>query len=371
MSKEVINIIQLRAIIITTIIGIGVISLPRTIAVEAGTASWLALLIATLLIIASKLIILKILEYFPDQNIRDIAFILTGKGIGTIVTLMYILYFLLFTIGTVSFTATAVNTWMLPLTPIFVLLFIILGVTAFLALQGVEGVARFCTTLLIFNVGSVVMVTIASIPYIKIFHIQPVFHTDFIHLSKGVGSSFLSFFGGEVLFIFYKYTQNKNKIKSMVVKSLTFVGLLYTGLVTLTIGFFGIDQLKILIYPVISLFKSLHLRLIIPERLELVFLMLWMAAASTTIGVFFFSCCYLIKQLIPKLKFGYIVLMVSLVCLTTGAYIPNIEVIIKFLDFIGYFGIIPVVIIPLALLIIIYLKRWFYDAKARNSPNNS
>ncbi|MBB6218815.1 spore germination protein [Anaerosolibacter carboniphilus] len=352
MSKEQINIFQLRAIIITATIGIGIINLPRSISMEAGTTSWLAVLLGTVFILFAALLILKLLKYFPNHDIYEISCMITGVYFGKIIALLYVAYFVLVVSSTSRFTTGTVNIWMLPLTPTKVLLVVFIGIVVFLSFHNIEVLARFSSILLPAVVGSLILIISSALPFIKLYNIQPIFYIDPLHLAKGVQKSFLSLFGVEMLFIFYKYVAEKKQVKQNTLLSISFIGILYVALTTVTIGYFGKEQLKLLVYPIVSLFKSIAIPYLIVERAELIFLLLWLSAAITTVGIYFFSSCYLLTKIFPQLNKGLIIAFVFGVSFYIAQAPSNIDENFKVLEFTGNVGLVPVLFIPILLLIV-------------------
>jgi len=350
MMDRKINIFQLRGLYITATIGIGLITLPRVLVQETSTTSWLPMIIGTSIIIVIAYFILKLLSLFPRKNIFEISKIILGKYIAIVISLIFIAYFMLVASSTTRFTSDVVNIWMLPLTPVIILILTFLTIASYACSREIESLARFCTTFLFLNILSIVLVLIFTVFNLRLYNIQPFFHTNVKHLFEGTKASLLSLLGIETLFIFHKFINKENKVKSTIYKSIILIGFLYTLLVEFTIGYFGIDQIKILIFPVLSLFKTVEVQLFIFERIELFFITLWLSAAFTTISIYFYCGCHLIKEIMPKKTSKYILVLYLGGTIYLAQYPKNIQENFKLLDLAGNTGIFISILIPLLLL---------------------
>ncbi|WP_202709518.1 GerAB/ArcD/ProY family transporter [Sporosalibacterium faouarense] len=350
MKDRKINIYQYRAILITATIGIGLITLPRALANKVSTASWLAMTLGTVILIVISFLILRLLNYFPNNNIYEISQTILGKYLSIIITLIFISYYTLVTSSTVRFTTDAINVWMLPLTPMSAIIFILLIVSSYVCLKGTETLGRFCTAFLFFNILSVLLVLFFTFTKVKPYNIQPYFHTTFVELLKGTKESLLSLLGIETFFVFHKFINNEQDVASSTYKSIIFIGILYVLLVEATIGYFGVDQIKTLVFPVISLFKTIEVRYFIFERIELFFLTLWLAAAFTTICIYYYCGFYLLKVLLPK-KVSHAILPIYFAITFYLSRLPqNIDETFKLLNYTGNLGILICLIITVLLL---------------------
>ncbi|MFT9493555.1 GerAB/ArcD/ProY family transporter [Anaerosolibacter sp.] len=352
MNNKSINIIQLRAIIICAVVGIGIVTLPRDLANKIGTAYWLAISLGTIIILLAGLIIVKLMSYYPKQDILQISKQIVGKYLASLIIVILIIYFLLVASATTRFTTGLVNIWMLQLTPTKYLILSIIFVVSYLVLKDVEGIARFSTTFLTLCVGAIVLPIILTAGHIKLYYIQPFLHTNLTQVFQGTKASLLSLLGVETLLIFHKFVNETTRIKKVVIYSHIFIGILYIVLLGVTIGYFGVDQIKTFVYPTLTLFRSVDLHLFIFERFELFFLLLWMACAITSIGIYFFCGCYLMKLLLPKFHIGIIVLIAGTICYFTANYPKNIQENLKLLQLAGNLGLIPMLVIPSVLLIV-------------------
>ncbi|WP_202707604.1 GerAB/ArcD/ProY family transporter [Sporosalibacterium faouarense] len=356
MNVKRINIFQIRAILITVTTGIGLITLPRVLAKETSTTSWLPMLLGLILILIISYFILKLLNHFPNSDIYEISKNVLGKYISIIVCLLFISYFILVSSSTVRFTTDVVNIWMLPLTPMKVIILTLLTIASYICFKKIETLGRFCTVFLIFNVLSVVLVLFFTFPSLKEYNLRPFFHTNLSHLFRSTKASLLSLLGIETLFIFNKFISDKINIKPTIYKSIIFIGLLYVLLVEFTIGYFGIDQVKVLVFPVISLFKTIEIRFFIFERVELFFLTLWLTAAFTTISIYYYCGFYLLTKILPKRLSRLVLPFYLVITYLLAQYPQNNEDTIKLLNLAGNTGIILSTSITLLLLIIIKLR---------------
>jgi len=70
-NEEKISALQLGLLIIVTVIGVGILTLPRTVTEIADTDGWLLIIIGGALVIVLALIINSLGNMFPDKTIIE------------------------------------------------------------------------------------------------------------------------------------------------------------------------------------------------------------------------------------------------------------------------------------------------------------
>src|SRR5690554_5161528 len=95
MNKPKVSHIQLRGIIVSTSIGLGVLSLPGELGETVGTSGWIAILIAGFLLIPLMALYDKIFKLYPDKDFFEIGKETLGTFIFTLFLLIILSYLVL------------------------------------------------------------------------------------------------------------------------------------------------------------------------------------------------------------------------------------------------------------------------------------
>ena len=72
---------QIRALLVSTIVGIGILTLPHQISLLLENDGWIAIILGGLLIFPSIIVINKIFQLYPDKDFFEIGRIVLGKWI--------------------------------------------------------------------------------------------------------------------------------------------------------------------------------------------------------------------------------------------------------------------------------------------------
>src|SRR5699024_5490375 len=121
-SKTEISSFQLVFLLIHAQIGVGVITLPYDIFVKAGSDEWISVLITGIIVQIFIFIYGYLLRRFPDYSLFDICIHVLGKFVGRIFILLLILSYLSVTTLIMARFSYFLKTWMMPMTPKWILL---------------------------------------------------------------------------------------------------------------------------------------------------------------------------------------------------------------------------------------------------------
>ena len=141
-DNEQISASQLTFLLVNAITGIGVLVIPARAAKAAGSAGWLAVLVTGLICTLLVWLIVRLCRKYPDQTIVEISIGLLGKPLGLFsVSILFLLW--LATTGFILRTFGEINRdFLLPRTPIEIVMVGTLLASVYLARKGIEPLAR-------------------------------------------------------------------------------------------------------------------------------------------------------------------------------------------------------------------------------------
>src|SRR5690625_3797876 len=134
---------QFFLILIHSQIGVGMITLANDVHLKAKSDSWISALIAGVFIQCLIFLFGALIHRFPGSNLFEMIEIVIGKVLGKILTFLYCWYFIVS--GAILFAKYTIilKSWMLPLTPKWVLISALGILTVYLAIDNLVVISRF------------------------------------------------------------------------------------------------------------------------------------------------------------------------------------------------------------------------------------
>ena len=288
--------LQLYFFIVQTQIGIGLLSLPNTVESTAKGDGWISTLIAGLAVQITLIIYWLLLKRYPDHIYPEITKKILGKYVGKLCNLIIYLYFIL--IGSLALTLyiKSINQWLLPLTPIWVLSLIIILSSIYLTISELRIISRFFVLASILII-LLVLLSLFTFALPKEYHfILPIGHSGVKNILLGSTKSLISMLGFEGLLLIFPFILDTQK---GILKTASFANLsvttLYTYFILLCLVTFSPEQLTQIQEPVLYLFKALSFEMF--DRLDLIFLSVWIVPMTTSvIAYIFFSAKTISKE---------------------------------------------------------------------------
>ena len=124
---------QIKGLIITSVLGVGVLSLPNNLVVIMGLDGWIPIILAGILVVGMIFIIVKIFDYFPDKDIFEIS----KTTLGTIISTIYQIIFIIYTVILLAYISRTlgevIRAFLLENTPIEVIIFAFILVTSYIS----------------------------------------------------------------------------------------------------------------------------------------------------------------------------------------------------------------------------------------------
>ncbi|GGE16828.1 germination protein BB [Marinithermofilum abyssi] len=290
-KEQPISIYQGHALIVTTVVGVGVLYMQRGIAQTAGADGIWTILLGGLLAMLELYILTKLLQRFPKQHSTVWMPRLLGSekrsGVGKILALPFFFAIALFWI---SASALACRTFgevlvtaIFPLTPMSVILLTLLVTAVFVASTPVEVIARFNEFLLPVLYLPVILIFAVWAKEGEWLNMLPLFQLSWKEAGLGILVSFFAFSGSSIVFAFMGYYQQPEKAVKAHMSAIAVIILIYWIVTAASVAVFGPDELKRLMWPTLDLVKSAEFPGMILERLESGLIAIWVVAVFTTL----------------------------------------------------------------------------------------
>jgi spore germination protein (amino acid permease) len=346
--------LQLFFILIQTQIGIGLLSLPNVVQKTAKGDGWISTILAGVAVQLVITIYWHLLKRFPNDTYPEITQKIVGRFIGKLMNMVIYLNFLLVGgLATILFIKL-INLWLLPLTPNWVISLLILLASIYLTISDLRIIARF------FVIASSLILLILVISIFSLFlpkepqFILPIGSSGLKNILMGSNNSLLAMLGFEgILFMFPFVIQNNKGVLKTISLANIFITLFYTYFIFITLITFSSNQLTQMREPLLNLFRGISYNVI--DRLDLVFLSIWLVPMTTSIIAYLFlasKTMYVNKKNYPKTVIinGIIIFFITL--------IPHEDKIITlFNKYVTYLSYAVVYFIPALLLILSLLFK--------------
>ena len=214
--KSRISSFELFFVLVHTMVGVGLLSLPYRTNIAAGNDGWISVLITGIMIQLIVLIIWFLCRKFPNLTVYDFSQVILGKTPGSVVNLLYILYTLIVVSYVFVIFLETLKRWILPETPAWIL-FLMGG---FLLIYGGTSTIKQMVALFSF-----LFLFILLLCFIKVlvFHdspkdiryLLPIGSNGAWTILKSTSSTFVSFLGFETLLIYYAFMKQPKKLSAM------------------------------------------------------------------------------------------------------------------------------------------------------------
>lgn len=357
-DKEFITSYGFFATIIVTVIGVGIFSFPKELALYVGSDSWIITILAGVIALVIFYLLVKAVQENDYMDFSDMLTKNFGDFFGSFVNLLYCIYYILvISIGMRTFVEV-IKMYLLEKTPTeFILILTILAGT-YLIRGEKNAVIKFneiAFWLMFIPIGIILLFTFSQSQLVNIIPTLDNKPMDYLLAFK---TPIYAYTGISIAYMVLPALKNKNSIKNVIKKSIIFITVFYTVVVILCLAVFGKEQMKVIIWPTITMMKSINLPSSFIERWEGVVMTLW--------TIFYFSTFingYYVSTNALKDVFKLEDVRISLLIIAPAIYIfaiyPRSIVSLHNISttILPVFSALIVVILPLALLLTNMLRK--------------
>lgn len=355
-TKQV-TVIQAAAILVSTIIGVGVLPLPLFAVRAADSAATLVTLLGMVVAFIGLALITWLGMRFPEHSIFQYSNLIIGKWLGTLGSIIVILFFAVLTSLTAREFGEVVVTSVLKSTPVEVTVIVMLALAAISSRRPMISFAYFHTFYFPFLLIPCVLIAALSMSNAEITNLQPFLFTVPNKLIIGTLTVAALFQGSFILTLVIPAMRKPQKAMKASLYGMAIAGGLYLIIVAASISVFGAEEIKKLLWPTLELAKATSLPGNVLERLDAAFLAVWVTAVFTTLLSSYFLTSYAIKQLL-RLKEHQTFSFILLPFIFFMAMLPqNITQLYDIIEDFGRIGLLLTIIYPGLLLLIAFMRK--------------
>lgn len=336
--------------VITNIIGVLTLSLPKLIAKETVSSDgWLAIIIGGIISSIFALFVTKIAANFPNQSFYSYASYLLSKPIAKILTLIFTLQYFCITSFHVRKISALSHQYLFVNTPIEVISLSFLLAVVY-AVSGSRA-AIFRLNILFFPIliGGWLILILLPLGIVKFEDLLPVFQTDLKGYVKATYQTIASF-GGFGIVLFYialvKNPKNTPKMSAIGVLVPMFLNVI---LYIICIATFGNLTTRNLFFPPFDLSRSVEIPGVFFERFDSILFALWTIILFTTTLMAFDITIMTLMMVFNKIKKMTVIFVLSPIIFLASMLPKSYLELIKLNNYLSQFIVIYLLIVTLLL----------------------
>jgi spore germination protein len=356
-NNDKITVPQAITFLITTIIGTGILSLPGYAAKIANSDGWIVVVFGSIMILVGSLIIGILLRRYPQDTFVEYSQKIAGKLLAYIFCILLIVYFTVFASVIVRKFADVMNTFMFQKTPMEFLILTQLMLAVYLLRHGIEPTARISEILLPVMIIPVIAMYLIGIPKADFTELLPFLNTPVKTIAIGSFYTAFSLLGPEILLVIGPYIRSPEKAFRVVTVSVTAVAIIYIFIVVIVFATLGVEDTKLMLWPAMTIIRTIMAPGGIFERLDALALALWTIAAFTSINGYFFSAGLALAHLSGTREFKFYITIIFPWIYLFSTFSRNVLQTSQSSNILGIAGVILGMTVPAVLLIVDMIKR--------------
>ncbi|RKD30919.1 GerAB/ArcD/ProY family transporter [Thermohalobacter berrensis] len=349
---------QIVFILITTIVGVGILSLPSALVERVGSDGWISIIIGSILVSILVAIATILTSYYPGKTVIEFGREIVSTPVSDIISFLFIVYFVVISAFTVRIFAEVVKMFLLDKTPTEVIIMTMLFTVAYIVRGGIEGIGRMAEIILPVVILPLLLLFIAIIPDLDFTNLLPVFRTSFTDIVKTIPLTFFSFMGYELILFFMAYVDKPKNSTAKNIAAIVIVTLIYLIFFTVTLARFGQNEVRDLLWPSLSLVRSVDLPGFFIENVEAVVMGLWVLNVFASLSPVYYGAVLTLTKLLRANEHKYFVLPLLPFIYILSLVPDNLASVYTMMDmFIYYYTTIILIGVPILYFIISLFKK--------------
>ncbi len=277
-----------------------------------GHDIWAAVIAAFLVSLIFISIYINLAQKFPGKSLIQINDILYPGFIAKFISLIYILFFLMLGVENLVFTGRFILNYILPETPLWIILAMVNFVCGWAVLRGIEVIARCCFLFSLISASAVLVVTLLVAKDMDFSNLQPFFE---IPLKKFIqGTHVIATIPFCEILVFLMMTPNIDDTKGM--KKSILLGVSLSAFQLLVIATRDVVVLgpliSIMVSPSFETTRMINISHII-TRLDILIAIVLMISMFVKISIFYYAVTKGMAELFKLNSHTYVIVPVGII----------------------------------------------------------
>lgn len=289
--------------VITNVIGVATLSLPRLIAADTNSADgWIAIALGGGIAGTLAYIISKIASSFPNRSFLSFASDLISKPLAVFITILFTLQFMVIASFQVREISALAHQYLFDQTPREVISLTFLLVVVFAVSGSRAGIFRLNMLFLPFTIGGLLALILLPVAFMHPENVLPIFHTDFKGYLKATYTTVGSLTGFGIVLFYIALVKNPKNTPKMAVRGMLVVTFFNILLYIICIGTLGNLTTANLFFPTFDLSRSVQIPGSFFERFDSILFVVWTTIVFTTALMAFDLAVMTLMMLFKKLR---------------------------------------------------------------------
>ncbi|MCM3596013.1 spore germination protein [Metabacillus idriensis] len=292
-----------QAVVMITnfILGIGILTLPRTVTEKVKTPDgWITIILGGIIVMIMAIIIVKLAQRHPGKSIYQFSQDIAGKWIGSVLGLCIILYYLTLSSFEIRAMAETTRLFLLQGTPIWAIIMPFIWIGIYLIVGGINPIARMFELIFPVTVLFFILVMFLGFKIFEIDNLRPVLGMGMMPSMKGLATTSLSFIGFEVIMILLMFMKKPEHAVKATLIGIIFPLLFYVITFVMVVGSLSTDGVVTQTWPVLTFIRSFEYPGLFVERFDSLLLVIWIMQLFATFTVSYFAAAIGLSQLLNK-----------------------------------------------------------------------
>lgn len=285
-----INNFQIFSTLIITVLGINLFSYPRNVATYVETEGWIITIIASIISLIIVSMIYRVVKLNEFKGFNNLLEENLGEVFGRTMGIVFATYTIVFSATSLRIFAEVIKMYLLEKTPTEVVIAVLILLAIPIVREGLNGIAKFNTIVFGFIFIPLALTMVLTVNNLDLTNVLPVFNNTPIRYLKGTMKAMYSFTGIVIAYMIIPYTKNREKVQGTLCKAMLFICISYCIVTIFSLGIFTRTEVKTLLWPTITMIKSVDIPGAFIERWEGIVMIFWILFFYTNfINMFFFS----------------------------------------------------------------------------------
>ncbi|MDR6553454.1 endospore germination permease [Paenibacillus qinlingensis] len=352
-----ITVIQAAIILISTIIGVGVLALSLFAVRAADSGAPLVTMLGFLIGLFGLWLLTKLGMRFPKQSIIEYSEDLIGKWAARGCSVLIIVFFCLITGLASREFGEVVVTSVLTKTPLEVTVIVMLLLAAVSSRADITTFTYFHQFYFPIIVFPGLLIVVLSLKNAQLINLLPIWGNEPSGMSKGILTMASLFQGSFVMTIVIPAMRRPEKAMVAGYVGMITSGALYILIVIATVGVFGAEEIKKLVWPTLELAKTTSLPANVLERLDGAFLAVWVTAVFTTLLSSYYLAIYFSSQLLHLRDHKMFAFFLVPFIYVLAMFSQNLMQMYEIIQLVGQMGLVFTVAYPFVLLVVAMIRK--------------